>query len=388
MLQGVTRALAAALMLAIPATLSAQVAEPVYGYDRNDARPAELSSLSPDPAGAPYAENWDLWFWTDDGRFVMLQFVTSSFISSVERQGSARIVVIDPGALNHSEDAIDGVYRGDRGFNPDRNDWGWNEEEPLDVFWLDCHIRGDGETFEVAMRGRDHRVTFEATLTAEAPLWQPGVGSAIFGNTQSYTYDMQVLPRFRFDGRLNLREGRDEPDNWSDLAGVGVMQHSRLNALPYQIGQSWTRFRALRDDGLSINFEAIRPAETFYPDPIGWLVVTLHGEVIFQTTQIQIIPRNVQTWPIRRRSYDVPTSYDIVATSGADQVVVRVRNGQIVSAEDPFRQLDRTLRLLIADMMSPADFDLSTDYEADITIGGITAWLAGSGWSSSSFTKG
>ncbi len=166
------------------------------------------------------------------------------------------------------------------------------------------------------------------------------------------------------------------------------MQHSRLNALPYQIGQSWTRFRALRNDGLAINFEAMQPAETFYPDPIGWLVVTLDGEVIFQTTQIQIIPRNVQTWPIRRRSYDVPTSYDIVATSGTDQVVVRVRNGQIVSAEDPFRQLDRTLRLLIADMMSPADFDLSTEYEADITIGGITSWLAGSGWSSSSFTKG
>jgi hypothetical protein len=366
----------------------AQAALPIYDYTSAPPVSPELSVLSPDPTEAPWFENWDLWMWTDSGQFVTLQFLTSSFGMGIENQGSARMISVEPWATNPESDNAPGVHRADRGFNGDRGDWGWDEDAPLNVFFQDCHIRGDGQTFEIAMRGRDHRLWFEGTFTATAPLWQPGDGLLEYDYSRQMRYSLQVLPRLHFDGRINVQDGRDAPANWQPVQGVAVLQHSWTNAFPFSVSQRWSRFRAIRPDGLTIHFEQMLTPEEFGSVPVSWLLVTYDEEVVFASNDVDFIPLQVTDRQMGRRHYAVPDTYQIVASSGTDQVVIEVQSASLVSAEDPLRLLDRMLRAFLSNIMSPFDFELSNRYVAELTIGGRQIHAEGAGWSSFGFPKG
>lgn len=370
------------------AAASAQTAAPVYGYGDRPALDPELSVFSPDPTEAPWFENWDIWMWTDEGRFVTLQFLTSSFGMGIENQGSARMLSFEPWAVNPVSRDADGVERADRGFNGARDDWGWNEDEPLDVWFQDCHIRGDGDTFEIAMRGRDRRLWFEGTFTRIAPLWQPGDGVIEFDYDRHTRYSLQVMPRLHFDGRINVQGGRDGEPNWQEVSGVAVLQHSWTNAFPFTVGQRWSRFRAMRPDGLTIHFEELLTPDEFGAEALGWLVVTYGDEVVFESTEAVFAPVAADDMHMGRRHYLVPNAYHILANDGANEVSITVDRSSLVSAEDPLRLLDRMLRAFLSNVMSPFDFELSNHYEATLTIDGQQINVAGAGWSSFGFPKG
>jgi hypothetical protein len=360
--------------------------EPIFDYADESAQPATLEDFSPNVRSAPYFETWDVWMWTDDGQFILVQFLTSSFGFGIERQGSARLMLIEAGGSNGMGDNS-GVLSGDRGFDWEKGDWNWDAENPLNITFKDCYVRGDGTTFEIRGRTRSSNLTVEATLTMDSPMHQPGDGRVEYGWDHHKFFDQQGLPRFNFTGRVNKKPDGQETDAWSDISGVGYAEHTLTNDYPFQVAKSFGGFRALRDDGLSIIWDSVTVPDLYGGRQVPWLLVLLDGQVVFESLDVSMIPATSQTENRDGKTYVVPTSYALSATSGGNSVQVRVSSSVLVSAESPLARMSSLLRSVLGSMMAPYDFELRSPYEAQIRIDGAVAQISGDGWSTFNFTK-
>ena len=373
-------AIAIAALLALTASTSAWAqADPVYGFDDEPAVAPTLEAFSPRVYDAPWFESWTIPIWLDDGTYVFVQYLTSSVGFGIELQGTARALLVEPHAVNEGG-AADGVVRGTRGFQGRDGDWDWDREEPLNIWFRDCYVRGDGDTFEVYFRSREHDFFVELALEAEAPLWQAGDGRAEFGWDRHDFYTSQMVPRVRVTGRINRKADREAPDNWQDVTGVGLIEHARMNAFPFVVAERFTRFRALRDDGLTVLAQVTDLPEGFDREYLGMVLVLLDGVPVFESTDVTFTLAEVRPVVGDGLAYDVPWAWDVVAQSGNDSVALRVVDAEIVSSESPLGQLSSFMRTILARLMSPRDIDLSTTYEAYVSIDGHTAWVSGQGW--------
>ncbi len=376
--------LCSAVVIALASPIHAQTVEPLRGWADEPAVAATYADLSPQPLDAPWFESWDFWMWADDGTFVLVQFLTSSLGFGIELQGSARMLHIAPDTMNDGS-TRDGISRADRGFQGRDGDWGWDADNPVDIFWHRCHVIGDERGIELHIDGRDHRSHLEVDLTPLVPLAQPGDGRIALGWEGHVAYTMQAIPHFSFAGRVNLKDHRDDPDDWQPIRGVGTFSHSRSNAFPYRIGERWLRFRALRQDGLTIYYDEIRAPDGFSPDAVGWMVVALDGVVVFDSVDATVVTTATSVESGDAGTYAVPTGYVIHARDGADEVVVEVGESHLVSAENPLRQLGALVRRVLARLMSPMEYELTNTYRARLSIGGVEAAVAGQGWTTTNF---
>lgn len=374
-------------LLSLPALALAQEVEPTYGWTSDAPRAADLNEWVPEPRSAPYFENWDLWLWADDGTFVALQFLTSSFGFGFEGQGSARLLIVDADAFNTHNEQTEGVGWGDRGFDND-GDWDWTiESDHIRVDWRDCYFVAHPDRIEVFMRGRRRQNWVEFTLTPEAPYLRPGDGEIAYGWDQHRTYTLQAMPRVRFEGRINQKPDRDAPDAWRPVSGVGYVEHSRTNAFPHDIAREFLGFRALRPDGLSIVVDNVTTPDAYGNTLIPWALVLLDGEVVFESFDVQVVATDTRTENWGDTDYRVPFGYLIEARSGADVLRVNVSNSELVSADSFLNRVSALLRRVISAVMDPYDFDLSNDYDASVTIGGHTAGVSGRGWTTFNATQ-
>lgn len=378
-------AITAALVLAPTAPSVAQDQQPVYGWNDRAPRAPTLAEWNPDVHEAPWFETWDFWMWADDGTFVMVQFLTSSFGFGVERNASGRLIVIEPGAYSRGV-PTDGVGFGDRGWDWEDGDWGW-EQQPLNITFRDCYVRGDGQTFEIYLRGRDRLTFFEATLELEEPMFRPGDGRLDYGWDRHHFFEQLTLPRYRFSGRVDRKEHRDDEDGWREISGVGYAEHTLTNNFPFEIAEAFQGFRALRADGLSIVFDGLTTPRDHGGRNIGWLRVALDGRQVFEAHDVAFAPNDVRTYEAGSTRYAVPWGYELRAQSGDDWVLVRVFDGDMVSAESPFARISAFLRAMLSAMMAPHDFESSVSYDAWVHIGGETAFVSGRGWSTMNFTR-
>ena len=237
------------------------------------------------------------------------------------------------------------------------------------------------------MRGRQYTTFFEATITLEEPLFRPGDGRIEYGWDRHSFYEQEVMPRFRFEGRVNRKEGRQAADDWQPLAGVGYGEHTLTNDFPFEVAQRFQGFRALRPDGLSIVYDGLVTAEGHGGRTLGWTRVALDGATLFEGHEVSFVPTNVVDYEAGGVHYALPQGYEFVARDGPDYVRVRVRNAELVSSESPFARIGAFLRAMLGAMMSPYDFELGVDYDAWVHIGGHTAHVSGRGWSSTSITR-
>lgn len=386
-----------ALLLALSLCLSAlgvlvapahaQDVQPTYGWTNDAPIPADIDEWVPEPRDAPYFENWDLWLWADDGTFVALQFLTSSFGFGFEGQGSARLLIVDADAFNVHGEQTEGVGWGDRGFDND-GDWDWTiEEDHVRVDWRDCYFVTHEDRIEVFMRGRRRQNWVEFTLTPESPFLRPGDGEIEYGWDRHVFYTLQAMPRVRFEGRINQKPDRDAPDEWRPVTGVGYVEHSRTNAFPHDIAESFLGFRALRPDGLSIVVDNVTAPAAYGNTVIPWALVLLDGEVIFESFDVSVVATDTRTENWGDTDYRVPFGYVIEARRGDDLVQVNVSNSELVSADSFLNRVSSLLRRVISAVMDPYDFDLSNDYEARITIDGNAAGVSGRGWTTFNATQ-
>ncbi|MFT4702691.1 MAG: hypothetical protein ACI81R_000377 [Bradymonadia bacterium] len=382
-------AVAPAISLTLLATdATAQEAQPIYNWTDEPSRDGDITDWRPNIRDTPYFENWDVWLWADDGTFIVLQFLTSSFGFGIERQGSARLLIVDPHAANIHGGPEDGVGWGDRGFNWDNGDWGWEElEGAVDVHWADCYLRGDGTTLDIHMRGRTRQNWLRVELTADSPVYRPGDGRLNYGWDRRNFYDLQAIPRVSFSGELNQKENRDAEDDWRPISGVGYVEHSLTNAFPFDIAESFFGFRALRADGLSVVLDSVMTPGGFGQTPIPWLLVLLDGEIIFESFDVSIIPNDERREEWGGNSYELPYGYDVEARAGGDLVQLQVYNSELVSADSFLNRVSSFLRAVIRQMMTPYDFELSNEYSARVTIDGTVATVSGRGWTTFQVTN-
>ncbi len=375
----------AALSAQWSAPAAAQDQEPAYGWTDDPSQNADLSAWTPDFHESPYFETWDFWFWADDGTFVMVQYLVSSFGFGIERNASGRLIIVEPNGRN-VDGAGDGMWSGDRGWQWDDDVWNWTEV-PLEITFDDCYIHAGESEFQVYLRGRDRRAYFEATMTLEEDMFRPGDGRVEFGWDRHHFYDQQVLPRYSFDGRINLKESRSAPDNWQPLSGVGYGEHTLTNDFPFEVGSVFQGFRALRDDGLSIVFDGFNLPVDHGNRNISWVRAALAGESIFEGYEVTFAPTDVRTYASPSTEYAVPYGYEIFAEDGDDWVRVVVNNAELVSAESPFARVGALLRSVLGAIMAPYDFELAVDYFAWIHVDGETAYVSGRGWSTMNFSR-
>jgi hypothetical protein len=375
-----------ASLVALPT--EAQEAEPVHGWTDDPAVPAAIAEWRPNIQPELYFENWDFWFWMDDGTFVGVQFVTSSFGFGIERQGSARFLVIEPHAVHRGGDGGEGIALGDRGFNWDNNDWGWEDlDDAVDVHWIDCYVRGTAEGLTLYARDRRRRVFLDLQITAESALFRPGDGRMEYGWDRHTFYSMQAMPRVRVEGRINRKAVREDPDAWVDVAGVGYVEHSLTNAYPYEVADAFLGFRALRDDGLSILVDSVQLPTARGARAVPWMLVLLDGEVVFESYDVTILQDDVRREEWGGTEYRIPYGYVIDARAGDDRVQIQVGNSELVSADSFLNRISAFLRSVIRTVMSPYDFELSNDYDALVRVDGVTAGVAGRGWTTFNATR-
>ena len=381
----VQRAIAiASLLLLCSASASAQDQEPVHGLDDSVRGAPELAELNPDFHDSPYFETWDFWMWTDDGTVMLVQFLSSSFGFGIERQASGRLVVISPDAVNVGHEP-DGVHFADRGWAWE-DGWGWSEM-PLEITWRDCYLRGDGDTFEFYIRGRDRTTFLEASLTLEEPMHRPGDGRLEYGWDKHYFYDQVALPRFTFTGRLNRKADRDDADDWQDVSGVGYGEHTLTNNFPFEVVERFVGFRALRNDGLTIIADGLTTPIEYGGRGINWGMISLDGVPIIQATDVTIVP--IDEVPLEGGSnvYEVPHGIQVVMEDGANWARINVHSAEIVSASSPFARVGAVLRAMLGALMAPFDFEATAEYEAWIHVDGHTAFVSGRGWLTTNFTE-
>lgn len=364
---------------------AAQGQEPLYDWSDRAAQPADLAAWAPNIQDSPYFETWDFWFWADDGTFVMVQFLTSSFGFGIERNASGRLIIVAPDGRNEDGEG-DNVWFGDRGWEWDSGDWNWTEE-PLELSFRDCHMNIGESEIDLYLRGRDHTAFFEATMTIEAPLFRPGDGRVELGWDRHHFYDQQVVPRFSFEGRINTKEERADEDNWRPLTGVGYGEHTLTNNFPFEVASAFQGFRALRSDGLSIVFDGFTAPIDHGGQNVSWALATLDGETLFESYDVVFAATDQRAYQGGNTTYSVPYGYTVEARDGNDWMRVVVRDAELVSAESPFARVSSFLRAMLGAMMAPYDFELSVDYFAWIHVDGHTAYVSGRGWSTQNFTR-
>jgi hypothetical protein len=371
-------------VLAVPLTSHAQEQEPVYGLSDAAATPPELIELNPNFHESPYFETWDFWMWTDDGTVMLVQFLSSSFGFGIEKQGSGRLIVISPDATNIGDDP-DGVHFADRGWAWD-DGWGWTEE-PLDITWRDCYLRGDGQTFELFLRGRDRTTYLEATLNLEEPLHRPGDGRLEYGWEKHFFYEQIAMPRFSFTARLNRKSHRDDEDNWEDVSGVGYGEHTLTNNFPFEIASRFIGFRALRNDGLTIIADGLTTPADYGGRGINWGMISLDGERILESAEATIVPIDEVPIDGSGNTYMVPHGLQVQLEDGEDWARINVYGAELVSATSPFARVGAFLRAMLGALMAPYDFEATAEYEAWIHVDGHTAYVSGRGWLTTTFTE-
>ena len=365
-------------------SVAAQDQEPVYGLNDTLRGAPSLEELNPDFHESPYFETWDFWMWNDDGTVMLVQFLSSSFGFGIERQASGRLVVISPDAVNVGDDP-EGVHFADRGWAWE-DGWGWTEV-PLEITWRDCHLRGDGETFDFYIRGRDRTTFLEATLTMDEPLYRPGDGRLEYGWDKHYFYDQIALPRFSFTGRLNRKSDRDDPDDWQEISGVGYGEHTLTNNFPFEVVERFIGFRALRSDGLTIIADGLTTPVEYGGRGINWGLISLDGVPLIEATDVTIVPTSEVPLEGGSNVYEVPHGAQIVMEDGLNWARINVYNGEIVSASSPFARVGAFLRAMLGALMAPFDFEATSEYEAWIHVDGHTAYVSGRGWLTTNFTE-
>lgn len=367
-----------------PTTAHAQEQEPVHGLNDEASTPVELEEFNPNFHEAPYFETWDFWMWSDDGTVMLLQFLSSSFGFGIEKQASGRLIVISPDATNIGDEP-DGVNFADRGWSWD-DGWGW-EEVPLEITWRDSFLRGDGDSFEFYLRGRDRTTYMEATMTLVDPLYRPGDGRLEYGWDRHFFYEQIAIPRFTFEGRVNRKDDRDDDDNWEDVTGVGYGEHTVTNNFPFDIAQRFVGFRALRNDGLTIIADGLTTPQEFGGRGINWGIVSLEGDLLLESTEATIVPLNETTFNGGGNDYSVPGGLQIQIEDGANWARVNVYNSELVSATSPFARVGTFLRAMLGAIMAPYDFEATAEYEAWVHVDGHTAYVSGRGWMTTNFPE-
>jgi len=361
-------------------------AEPVRGWVEAGSEPLVATDLAPWGGDGTSFESYDFWVWLDDGRYMKLQFVVTSMRAGffkIARQGSLKAVVAPIGQTT-TDDTKDGVFRARRGFSGQDGEWS-SSDDALNLIFDDCYLRGDGRTFHLALL--DDRVKTELDLTLDRPLWQAGDGVTRFGWDGDTTMTEHILPRLSVTGRLSTRQSKKDPEQWQAVTGRGYAEHRRTSSFPSSIGERWTGFRALRDDGLTITMNHLLTPDTYGHATAGWLTVSLGDELLFASRDLVLKPVDVRNQAIEPSNYPVLFGYRVQARSGTDEVELTVNDGHLELRENPLASVSPMLRAVLASALAPMDYELSNRYEATIRIGGALAAVAGTGWTTLSYPK-
>lgn len=361
-------------------------AEPVHGWVEKGSAPLVATDLAPWSGEGTSFESYDFWVWLDDGRYMKLQFVVTSMRAGffrIARQGSLKAVVAPIGQLT-TDETKDGVFRARRGFSGQDGEWS-SSDDSFNLVFDDCYLRGDGQTFQLALI--DDRVKTELELKLTRPLWQAGDGVTRFGWDGETTMTEHILPRFSVTGRVSTRQSKKDAEQWQAVAGRGYAEHRRTSAFPSSVGERWASFRALREDGLTITMNHLQTPATYGHATEGWLTVSLGDELLFASRDLVLKPVDVRNQAIEPSNYPVLHGYRLLARSGADEVELTVSDGQIVLRENPLASVSPMLRAVLASALAPMDYELSNRYEATLRIGGAVAAVAGAGWTTLSYPK-
>lgn len=378
-------AVAAVAFCLLAPPLEAQEIQPVFGWGAGDPVTPQPPDLNPSPRSAPWFQSWDYLIWTDDHYLLFVQYTISSVGFGLDGKGSARILVVDRAVEdpNASEEAI---LRFDRGYDRDRGDYAWDDEGFRLSFQESLlSMEEDGS---MRLRAVLPTVRVDARLQPVVPLWSPGRGMIELGWDRRNAYRLRTVPHFRAEGTWATREHRDGEFVDRPLTGVGAFQATRSNAFPYDIGQQFTRFHALRDDGLTLSFgDVVAPAGNGGAS-VAWLLVALDGQPIFESTDVQVQYRGRTEMRLAGTTYPVPSGMVLLARAGDDIVELEVSHTRLVAWDALLSRLSRMIRAVLSRIMAPVDVEHEADYRARLVIDGRSVEVAGRGWSSVSFVQG
>ncbi|TVR01296.1 MAG: hypothetical protein EA398_10170 [Deltaproteobacteria bacterium] len=368
----------------MPVAFAEQV-QPVFGWGEGEPVRVALEDLNPQPRSSPWFQSWDHMIWTDDNRVLFIQYTISSVGFGLDGKGSARILVIDRNVAdpNTVEDAI---LRFDRGYDQDRGDYTWEEEGFTLAFQGSIMRRNADGTMRLEVRLPTVRV--DADIDPVVDLWAPGAGRMQLGWDRRNTYRLRTVPHFRARGTWGTRPDRD--GEWSDrpFTGVGHFQATWSNAFPYDIGQQFTRFHALREDGLTLSFGDVVAPTGNGGGSTAWLLAAVDGQPVFEAADVQVVYRGRSEQRLSGATYAVPSGFTISASNGRDRVEIDVTFTRMVAWDALLSRLSRMIRAILSRIMAPVDIEHEVDYRARLIIDGHEVTVSGRGWASVSFVQG
>ncbi len=232
--------------------------------------------------------------------------------------------------------------------------WTMSAGEALDLQMGRHALTGTPKRWTVVAESEEMRL--ELTFEPVEPPWRPGSGRVRFGGEGFL--DMTVLaPRARVTGKVRL--GQEE----RELTGRGYALHSYSDLAAHELARRMVGFRT-ESGALSFYLKEIEPSERLGGPPVRWLLVASQGRVLFQSTDFEVTPADIETDTRHPNRYRVPKLLRITGRDGDTEFEAVIKATKLRERSDRLAKLSAVKRAVAARFAEPVYYAYHAAYEA------------------------
>ncbi|MDX9724262.1 MAG: hypothetical protein RBU37_26170 [Myxococcota bacterium] len=231
-------------------------------------------------------------------------------------------------------------------------------------------VKGKPGQFSLrGVAGSKSEVSFEYDV--EGSSWRPGSGISFFGDKYAQYMKSQV-PLFHGKAKGVVSIDKKEVP----VEGLGYANHLGSNLGMHEMAKEFYHFRK-HDQDLYIEWRHVESTEQYRQQPIPFLVVAYQGTVLFESTEVELIPENYWTDP-GNFGYTIVHGLRVEARDGENLASLRFTPGE-VQVSDPLARVSKIERSIALQFTKPMDYTIKGPWRLDLEVDGMQATLRGEG---------
>ena len=228
----------------------------------------------------------------------------------------------------------------------------------------DYYITGEPGNFTVEGIAKDGENTINFKANVKGKAWRPGTGWVIIGDENKlYHKQSHISTMGPTDVTLDYSNGTVKSIQGSCYGG-----HQAFNIAQHDFYDRSIYARRISDDKrLLIEWRVIEASETYNKESIAFLVVAYDNEIIFASTDIEVIVGERWTDP-GNYGYTVPSRLQLIARSGDDKAILTFNPNEPVKIKDPLAKLSTIERFAVKQIATPMEYSFKGLMRLDLTV--------------------
>lgn len=255
--------------------------------------------------------------------------------------------------------------------------WRSSKSGPFELTFGKWRLAGEPGAYTLSgVAGNNDEVSFSFDVVGQP--WRPGTGMVVFGQdaslylkTQTLVAQGQTTGTVEIGGQKHRSEGR--------VYGT----HFATNVAAHELADRIYHFRK-QDDELFVEWRSYVTSRAWENQPFGYIVVSYLGEVVFESTSLELLPHDYWTDP-DHYNYTIENGLTVRAFDGDDQLLLRF-DASGIDAKDPLQSLPALERSVAAKFAQPIEYTVRGSWRLDLLVDGQAATLEDEGsYSTTSF---